>query len=52
MKLDDCPKGCKHATFHYCIHGTHCDRHCVCPCHLCVADKRSPANDTRTLKVS
>lgn len=41
---DNCPKGCKHETFHYCQEsGTHCDTHCVCPCQSCVTDRRTPA---------
>ena len=35
MKLDNCPSGCGHKSFHYCVRGTHCDKHCVCPCHMC-----------------
>lgn len=46
MPADNCPKGCEHETFHYCGEaGTHCDKHCACPCRPCVAarrDHRSP----------
>jgi hypothetical protein len=39
---DDCPKRCKHETFHYCGgSGTHCDKHCVCSCRLCAEERRS-----------
>ena len=38
-RADNCPKGCGHETFHYCGEGTHCDKHCVCACHLCVAER-------------
>jgi len=41
---DNCPKGCKHKTFHYCNEsGTHCDKHCVCFCSTCAADRTDPA---------
>ena len=36
LQLEACPPGCGHATFHYCGLGTHCARHCACPCHRCV----------------
>ena len=37
---DCCPKDCNHETFEYCgTSGTHCDKHCCCPCRLC-ADER------------
>lgn len=41
---DKCPKKCKHSTFHYCDKsGTHCDKHCVCTCGACAADRKNPA---------
>ena len=43
-EAQNCPKGCKHETFHYCsAAGTHCDIHCICPCQPCVADRANPA---------
>ena len=40
---DDCPRKCDHRTFHYCgASGTHCDKHCVCSCRLCVAARPVP----------
>lgn len=33
---ENCPKTCRHRTFHFCMEsGTHCDKHCVCPCEQC-----------------
>jgi len=41
--IEDCPRNCKHETFHYCAAvGTHCDKHCVCSCSACVADRKNP----------
>lgn len=41
---EKCPKACKHKTFHYCDDaGTHCDKHCICPCQACAADRKNPA---------
>lgn len=44
MKLEDCPRGCGHTPFHYCGNGTHCDKHCTCPCpcRMC-AEERVPS---------
>lgn len=40
---ENCPKNCKHETFHYCATaGTHCDKHCACSCTSCVADRAKP----------
>lgn len=37
---DNCPKGCKHITIHFCMEsGTHCDIHCVCSCRLCMDER-------------
>jgi hypothetical protein len=47
VRIDDCPKGCKHETFHYCREGTHCDKHCVCPCRLCVQERTTASADHR-----
>lgn len=34
--IEACSLACKHRTFEYCGEsGTHCDKHCLCPCHLC-----------------
>lgn len=42
-QAEDCPKGCKHESFHYChAEGTHCDIHCICPCSSCIADRKNP----------
>jgi len=39
-KADCCPKDCAHETFEYCAaSGTHCDKHCVCRCYDCVAER-------------
>lgn len=44
MIAENCPKGCRHKTFHYCgALGTHCDKHCVCPCEPCKQDRQNPA---------
>lgn len=40
MSADDCPKDCNHDTFDYCADsGTHCGKHCVCPCLMCIKDR-------------
>lgn len=44
IELDNCilvgpKKNCDHSTFHYCSEGTHCDKHCRCPCGLCVQER-------------
>lgn len=42
-EAENCPKGCKHETFHYCDEaGTHCDKHCICACAACVAERKNP----------
>ena len=38
--LDKCPKGCTHETFHYCVNGTHCNKHCTCSCYMCKEERR------------
>jgi hypothetical protein len=44
---ENCPKGCKHETFHYCAEsGTHCDKHCICTCPDCVAARKDPSIGT------
>ena len=41
---DDCPKSCKHITFHFCMEsGTHCDKHCICRCKLCAEEREAIA---------
>ena len=37
-----CPASCTRESFHYCgTSGTHCDKHCVCLCHLCAKERNS-----------
>lgn len=34
---ENCPPECDHKTFHFCMaSGTHCDKHCCCPCDMCI----------------
>ena len=40
---ENCPPKCDHSGFHYCgKSGTHCDKHCVCACNQCEADRKDP----------
>jgi hypothetical protein len=40
--IEACTLACKHRTFEYCGEsGTHCDKHCLCPCRLC-RDEHGP----------
>ena len=40
---DNCPKKCRHLTFHYCSEsGTHCNKHCVCSCSPCLEENKKP----------
>lgn len=42
-KAENCPKRCKHETFHYCSDaGTHCGKHCICACQACVMERQNP----------
>jgi len=48
---DNCPKGCKHRTFHFCMEsGTHCDKHCICLCYLCVEERAIIASQKQEKK--
>jgi len=45
-KAENCPKGCKHSTFHYCYTAdTHCDKHCICDCRSCLLDRANPGSN-------
>jgi hypothetical protein len=40
--VEACTPGCGHRSFEYCGEsGTHCDKHCVCPCRMC-RDEHGP----------
>ena len=47
---DNCPKTCKHKTFHFCMEsGTHCDKHCVCVCRLCIQEMALKAKNEKKI---
>ena len=38
---DNCPEGCNHEGFHFCMtSGTHCDTHCNCNCQECADEAK------------